>query len=61
MRRHIRALITLLLVPVGAYTKKGARSGEAEVGAAGRELEAIASGSSLARSKRGLAPETYIP
>ena len=51
------ALIALLLVlPLaGACKKKGPQPGEA--GAAGLEQEALASGSSLERSKQGLAPE----
>jgi peptidoglycan-associated lipoprotein len=49
------AALLLVLPLAGACKKKGPKPGEP--GAAGLEQEAIASGSSLERSKRGLPPE----
>ena len=53
------ALALLLLIPLaGACKKKGLRPGEAGAGGAGMGEEGlVSSGSSLERSKRGLAPE----
>jgi len=53
------ALALLLVLPLaGACKKKGPRPGEGGAGAAGLGEEGLgASGSSLERSKRGLAPE----
>ena len=52
------ALTVLLILPlVGACKKKGPRPGEAGAGAGLGEEGLGASGSSLERSKRGLAPE----